>query len=271
MIRRYSGLLAVTLVGLILRLVNIHDWPLWSDEALTLLIAQWPLQTLFLIPADPTPGLYYALHKALLGPFAQVATARSISVVAGTLLIPASYFLAKQARVPAVLTAALVALSFPLIDYSQEARAYSLLVLLVTLSAGSFLWWARTERLGLLVASLGFRAGGLLHPFLCDLLGQGRWQWQRSGQEKGGRYRRCWRWPSSPCRSSRDWRNITNRDFPRCSRPARRKQRIRSPARCCPFVYRVVWLSRLRFFSAGECGCIETRWPAGSKRTGRLR
>lgn len=156
MIRRYSGLLAVTLVGLILRLVNINDWPLWSDEALTLLIAQWPLQTLFLIPADPTPGLYYALHKALLGPFAQVATARSISVVAGTLLIPTSYFLAKQARVPAVLTAALVALSFPLIDYSQEARAYSLLVLLVTLSAGSFLWWARTERLGLLVASLGF-------------------------------------------------------------------------------------------------------------------
>ena len=156
MIRRYAGLVAITLAGLLIRLVSVNRWPLWSDEALTLIIAQWPLKTLFLVPIDPTPGLYYALHKVLLGSSVGVAPARSLSVAAGTLLIPAAYFLARQARIPALLAASLVALTFPLIDYSQEARAYSLLVLLVTLSAGFFLWWARARRPALLAGCLAF-------------------------------------------------------------------------------------------------------------------
>lgn len=156
MIRQYAGLIAVTLAGLLVRTVGVDEWPLWGDEALTLIVAQWPLKTLFLLPVDPTPGLYYAFHKALLGPFVDVAAARSISVAAGTLLIPASFFLARKAQGPAVLTAALVALSFPLIDYSQEARAYSMLVLLVTLSAGFFVWWGRAGQLPLLAVSLLF-------------------------------------------------------------------------------------------------------------------
>jgi hypothetical protein len=154
--RRSTALFAITLAGLLLRLVCINRWPLWSDEALTLIIAQWPLKTLFLAPVDPTPGLYYALHKVLLGPTVGTAAARSLSVFAGTLLMPATYFVARQARIPALLAAALVAVSFPLIDYSQEARAYSLLVLLVVLSAGFFIWWGRSGRLPLLVGSLTF-------------------------------------------------------------------------------------------------------------------
>lgn len=154
MIRRYSCLLAVTVVGLVLRLISIDDWSLWGDEALTLLIVQWPLPTLFFAPADPTAGFYYAIHKVLLGPEVGVVAARSISVAAGTLLIPASFFLAKAARVPALLTATLIALSFPLIDYSQEARAYSLLILLTTQSVAFFLWWSRSDRLWHLAASL---------------------------------------------------------------------------------------------------------------------
>ena len=59
------GLLAITLTGCVIRLLEIDRWPLWSDEALTLLVAQWPLQYLFLVPVDPTPGLYYSLHKLL--------------------------------------------------------------------------------------------------------------------------------------------------------------------------------------------------------------
>lgn len=139
------ALLAITIAGFAIRVIGIDRWPLWGDEALTLLIAQWPYHYLFLAPVDPTPGLYYALHKLLLGPMVSAAGARSISLVCGTLLIPATYWLAKEARVPALLSAALVALSFPLIDYSQEARAYSLLVLLVTCSAACFVRWSRTR------------------------------------------------------------------------------------------------------------------------------
>lgn len=140
------GLLAITLVGLLVRIFEIGRWPLWGDEALTLLIAQWPIEILLMAPVDPTPGLYYSLHKLLLGPMVGAAAARSISLLFGTLLIPAVYFLAREGRIPALLSAALVALSFPLIDYSQEARAYSLLVLLVTLSAAFFVRWSRTRR-----------------------------------------------------------------------------------------------------------------------------
>jgi len=148
------GLSAITLAGFLVRIVEIDRWPLWGDEALTLLIAQWPLKYLFLVPVDPTPGLYYSLHKLLLGPMVGTAAARSISVACGTLLIPVTYFLAKEARIPALLGAALVALSFPLIDYSQEARAYSLLVLLVTLSAAFFIRWSRSREPSALFATL---------------------------------------------------------------------------------------------------------------------
>lgn len=145
---------AITLVGLLVRLVEIDRWPLWGDEALTLLIAQWPLQYLFLVPVDPTPGFYYSLHKLLLGSTVSAAGARSISLLCGTILIPAAYLMAREARVPALLCATLVALSFPLIDYSQEARAYSLLVLLATLSATFFIRWSRSRQPHALFATL---------------------------------------------------------------------------------------------------------------------
>ena len=143
----------VTACGFALRIVNIDRWPLWNDEALTILFAQWPLDTLFLRSVDTMPGLYYAVHKLLVGPLASAAEARSISLICGTLLIPATYFCAKAARVPALLSASLVALSFWLIDYSQEARSYSLLILLVVLAAAFFVRWSRDRRQGDLLAS----------------------------------------------------------------------------------------------------------------------
>jgi mannosyltransferase len=139
---------ALFCVGVVLRVVAVGREPLWGDEALTLLISQWPARDLLLSPIDPTPGLYYVLHKALIGPHAGVVAARSISVVCGSLIPLATYALGKSAggRNVGLASMALTVLSFPLIDYSQEARAYSLLVLAVTLSAASFLWWARTNR-----------------------------------------------------------------------------------------------------------------------------
>ena len=153
-VRRLAALAAVTLAAMLIRIMEIDRWPLWSDEALTLIIAQWPYKFLFLAAVDPTPGLYYSLHKLILGPSVDAAAARSISMVCGVLLIPTIYYLAGAARVPALFSAALAALSFPLIDYSQEARAYSLLTLLVTLSVAFFVRWARSRRPFLLFATL---------------------------------------------------------------------------------------------------------------------
>lgn len=144
---QYATLGAICLIGFVLRSWNIDREALWGDEALTLIIAHWPIETLFTAPADPTPGLYYVLHKVLIGDAASVAAVRSISLVAGALTIPATYALARACRAPALLAALLVALSFPLIDYSQEARAYALLILLVTSSAAAFVAWTRTNRI----------------------------------------------------------------------------------------------------------------------------
>ena len=52
---------AIIALGLALRLIGIERQPLWGDEGLTLLTAQFPMVALFLAPIDPTPGLYYKL------------------------------------------------------------------------------------------------------------------------------------------------------------------------------------------------------------------
>jgi hypothetical protein len=145
MSRRIICLGAIVAFGFALRVIGIEQQPLWGDEGLTLLIAQWPFTALFLVPNDPTPGLYYALHKLLIGPNAGLLAARSISLIAGTAAIIATFACARAGRIPAIAAAALTALSFALIDYSQEARAYSLLVLLVILSGWAFIWWHRSR------------------------------------------------------------------------------------------------------------------------------
>lgn len=135
----------VTLAGSAIRTVAIARWPLWGDEGLSVTLAQWPARELLLLPIDPTPGLYYFLHQLIVPDNAGVALVRAISLVAGTLCIPAIYAVGRLAidRQAGLVAAILLALSPPLVDYAQEARAYSTLVLLVLLSAASHLWWGR--------------------------------------------------------------------------------------------------------------------------------
>ncbi len=146
--RALWALAAITLVGLALRIAWAGQQPLWSDEALTLVIAKWPVWDLLVRPVDPTPGLYYLLHKWLIPDDAGVTAIRGISIVAGTLSIPAIYAIGRLAisRSAGLLAAALLALSPALIDYSQEARVYALEILLVLVSATGLLAW--TRRLG---------------------------------------------------------------------------------------------------------------------------
>ena len=51
------------LVGLVLRTVAIGREGLWTDEALTLVIAHLPVWDMITKPTDPTPFLYYALAQ----------------------------------------------------------------------------------------------------------------------------------------------------------------------------------------------------------------
>ena len=131
----------IMVVGVALRTIVIGRESLWGDEALTLMLAKLPLFDLFFRPVDPTAGLYYAVHKVLVPDHMGAAVARLPALIAGVLTIPAGYWLGRAAldRRAGYAVAALLAVSGPLIDYSQEARAYSLLVLLVTLSAAALI------------------------------------------------------------------------------------------------------------------------------------
>ncbi|HEU0284412.1 MAG TPA: glycosyltransferase family 39 protein [Sphingomicrobium sp.] len=138
-------LAAITLCGLALRLLEAASQPLWTDEALTLVLARWPTLDLLLHPVDPTAGLYYVLHQLLIPDEAGLVAIRGISIVAGTLSIPAIYAVARLGigGRSGLLAAALLAISPVLVDYSQEARAYALQLFLVLVSAAALLGWTR--------------------------------------------------------------------------------------------------------------------------------
>lgn len=135
----------ITLIGLGLRVWQIARVPLWSDEALTAIIAHWPYLDLLRQPVDPSGALYYWLHKALIPDGASAVISRSISLVAGVFIIPLTYIAARLAIGPraGLVAAGLAALSRPLIDYSQEDRSYSILLLLVLASAIGLLRWGQ--------------------------------------------------------------------------------------------------------------------------------
>jgi mannosyltransferase len=143
--RHYLLLALIVALGAGLRIAGIGRESLWTDEALTLVLAYWPTGDMLLQPTDPTPFLYYWLHKLLVPAGAGIVAARSISLVAGLLSIVAIYALGRLAfgRRAGLLAAALLAVWAAHVDYSQEARAYSLLVLLTLVSAAGLLWWFR--------------------------------------------------------------------------------------------------------------------------------
>jgi 4-amino-4-deoxy-L-arabinose transferase-like glycosyltransferase len=135
-----------------LRLWNVGQQDLWSDEALTVVLAHWPVGEMIWYPADETPFLYYTLHKALFSGEAGAAEIRMISVAAGLLSVLAMYWLGRLSlgRTAGLLCAALLAVWPFHVDYSQEARSYSLLFLLTVVSAASLLWWFRETQPGAL-------------------------------------------------------------------------------------------------------------------------
>lgn len=134
-------LIAIILVGLALRLVRL-DMVLWGDE-----VASWAFarrqpfsEMLSYALQDPTPPVFYIILHFLIPLIGDSAVAlRFPSLLAGVAILPVIYWCMRQAsfsKTDALLAAFLAATSSVLIYYSQEARAYSMLVLWATLSIG---------------------------------------------------------------------------------------------------------------------------------------
>lgn len=134
---------AITLLGAGLRFYRLGHQGFWFDEGNTALLVHFPPgKMLGLIPqSESTPPLYYCLAWVWARVFGYGETGlRSLSALSGVLVVPVAYGAGAKliSRRAGVIAAALTACSPLLIWYSQEARAYELLVLLSSVSLLAF-------------------------------------------------------------------------------------------------------------------------------------
>jgi uncharacterized membrane protein len=148
--RALAFLLLVVATGLLLRLHHLGSQSLWLDESHTVRAVREALPTsLTAIGARVHPPLYTLLLKGWVELFgiSEIAL-RSLSVVFGMLTILVVHRLGRLlfGEGSGLLAAGLVALSVFHIEYSQEARAYTLLTFLGATSYYFFARWPVDRR-----------------------------------------------------------------------------------------------------------------------------
>jgi hypothetical protein len=142
---RYIQILIIlTLVGGFLRFFNLGFNPLWLDEAVTLQFAQQTFGEYWHTVATGTdfnPPLYIWLIHAVITFGTSEVVLRVLSALCGTIAIPAIYLMGKEFwdKNVGIIAAALLTFSGMHISYSQEARAYSLFVVVIVLQI--WLYW----------------------------------------------------------------------------------------------------------------------------------
>jgi mannosyltransferase len=154
-----GALATLTLAGAAVRFSTLGTQSYWTDEGVTVHLLRMSFgHMLSAIPnSESTPPLYYVLAWVWAKLFGTGEWGlRSLSAVIGTATIPVAYALgARLVSVRAgTIAAALAAFSPLLVWYSQEARAYALVVLLTGASLVLFLnrrlgWWAVVSVLAL--------------------------------------------------------------------------------------------------------------------------
>ena len=138
------GLLAlVACVGALLRFHALAAKCFWFDEGVSVAIARldWYNFARILWRREANMSLYYLLLRFWLHLGGSEFFVRSLSVLFAIASIPAIYLLGRRlfdARV-GLIAAALLAINAYHVQYSQEARAYSLMVLLCLLSSLYFI------------------------------------------------------------------------------------------------------------------------------------
>jgi mannosyltransferase len=129
-------LLSLTLVGAILRFYNLGYNSLWLDEASTLTFAVKSMPEIWQATTggEFNPPLFYWVEHLMLVFGNSEAVLRFIPALLGVLTIPLIYLAGKEFmdRNTGIIAAAAFAFSPFLIFYSQEARAYSMMLFFVT-------------------------------------------------------------------------------------------------------------------------------------------
>lgn len=142
-------LVATTAVAAAVRFATLDVQSFDHDEAVTALLVVHPSLASTLgsvVHLERNPPLYYVLAWTWSKEFGQgLDDLRLLSAILGTLTVPAAFLATRElaSSRAGLIVAALVALNPFLAWYSQEARSYALLVLLLTVGVYMF---ARTRR-----------------------------------------------------------------------------------------------------------------------------
>jgi hypothetical protein len=175
--------LLLTLLGGILRWYKIGANSLWVDEFATLKIVTLPFADILRAAAEVNfcPPLHFWLVNGVVSVLGvSEMSLRLVSAVAGTLTIPVAWLLIREltgSRPVALVSTALLAVNPLHIWYSQEARAYALLVLLGT---SALLFLVLATRRGALRDWAGFvccTAGTVLTHTIGPLFLLVAWGW----------------------------------------------------------------------------------------------
>ncbi|MGO9487684.1 MAG: glycosyltransferase family 39 protein [Solirubrobacteraceae bacterium] len=150
-VRRPSAaqlLLAMTLLGAALRFGTLNVQSIWLDESATMILVHRSFGGMLshLSSSESAPPLYYILAWIWTKVFGTGPLGfRSLSALAGTLTIPVAYACGREiSQRVALWAAALTTVSPAMYYYSQEARAYGMLILF---GAVAFLCWQRALRI----------------------------------------------------------------------------------------------------------------------------
>lgn len=128
-----GSLLALVVVGVVLRFIGITRQSLWLDEAFSAYLAAHPYRVIvpFVIGSDAHPPLYYLLLHVWLVFGASTLAMRSLSALASSASLVVMFLLGRRLanqRV-AFLATGLMALSAFQVWYAQEVRMYALTTL----------------------------------------------------------------------------------------------------------------------------------------------
>lgn len=163
---RWLTLLVCFTACVVLRIAHLASKPFWFDECFSVELARidWRnfLHLVWWREANMT--LYYLVLRGWLHlvpvPGQSEFFIRSLSVLFAAATLPAIYWLARLLydRRVALIAASLFAANAYSVRYAQEARSYSLFLLLATLSSAFFVAWlrrpSRGNRIGYVLASV---------------------------------------------------------------------------------------------------------------------
>ena len=194
------GILAgITSGGALLRFHALASKTFWFDEGVSVGIAglDWYNFIRILWRREANMSLYYLLLRPWLHFGNSESFVRSLSVIFGVATIPAIYFLGRRLFDSHVglVAAALLAVNAYHVRYSQEARCYSLMVLLCVCSSFFFLKSLEAPSRGTRLAHIGFSSAAVYAHFYSGLMVIAQWiAVPRRDQKFDSDRMTAWRW-----------------------------------------------------------------------------